>query len=315
MTEPKLRNRDSVAVVVVTYNSADVIDGLIDSLDAGLAGVDWHLMVVDNGSTDGVVALVRERAPSATVVETGVNGGYAAGINVGVAHAPAHSAVLVLNPDVRLHPGCVEALMPALRQPGTGVVVPKLLDARGELIESQRRRPTVLRAFADAVVGARRAGRYELFGEVVSDPARYEHATECDWAEGSTLLISAECWQACGPWDESFFLYSEETDFALRAGDAGLATRYVPSATATHLEGGSGSTPSLWTLLVLNRVRLFRRRHGWPRSLAFWAAVLLRESSRALIGQPTSKMAARALCSPRRLRERPSADSIAAGAR
>jgi GT2 family glycosyltransferase len=131
-----------------------------------------------------------------------------------------------------------------------------------------------------------------------------------DWAEGSTQLISAECWRTCGPWDESYFLYSEEAEFDLRARDAGLGTRYVPTALATHLEGGSAGSPGLWRLLVLNRVRLFRQRNGRVRAVPFWLATTLRELSRAVLGKPTSRAALRGLCSPTRWREVPGPEAI-----
>lgn len=303
---------EHISVVVVLYNSEELVADLIASLPAGLEGLEWSLTVADNASTDDGPARVRDLAPNATVVETGRNAGYAAGINAAIAAAPPHTAVLVLNPDVRLTSGCVAKLMRALRQPGVGIAVPRLLDAKGELIVSQRREPTVLRALADAVIGAERAGRHRAIGEVITDRRLYEVSRITDWAEGSTLLISAECMSRCGPWDESFFLYSEETEFALRARDLGLVTRYCPTATAIHLEGGSGSTPGLWSLLVLNRVRLFRRRHGPVRSSSFWAAVLVRESSRALMGKETSRAAVRALVSPSRFREAPGPHSVGA---
>lgn len=301
---------DHVAVVVVTHNSEGLLAGLLDSLPAGLAGVRWSLTVADNASTDDGVARIHQLAPDATVVQIGRNAGYAAGINAALSAAPPHTAALILNPDVRLTPGCVAQLMSVLRSPGVGIAVPTLLDTHGNLIESMRREPTVLRALADAVLGARRAGRHPLLGEVVTDPRAYTVDATTDWAEGSTLLVSAECLQRCGPWDESFFLYSEETEFALRARDVGLVTRYTPSATAIHLEGGSSSTPSLWALLVVNRVRLFRRRHGVLSTSLFWACVFARESSRALLGRRTSRAAARALVSPARFREQPGPHSV-----
>jgi N-acetylglucosaminyl-diphospho-decaprenol L-rhamnosyltransferase len=297
-----LMPRETVAVVVVTYNSERLIDDLLTSLDDGLKGIAWHLTVSDNASADGTVPAVRRLAPAATIVEMGRNAGYAAGINAAVQVAPPHSAILVLNPDVRLMPGCVTELLDALR-PGTGLAVPRLVDAKSELIESMRREPTVLRAWGDAVLGARRAGRYPALGEVVTDHRRYLDGAVTDWAEGSTLLISAECWQRCAPWDESFFLYSEETDFALRARDAGLVTRYVPAAGAVHLEGDSAQSPGLWALLMLNRVMLFGRRNGRLRTIAYWTALVLREASRAMLGRPTSRAAVQAIISPRRLRE------------
>ncbi|GIF13744.1 glycosyltransferase [Actinoplanes teichomyceticus] len=301
----------TVLVAVVTFNSERLLADLVDGLRAGLDGLAWHLTVADNASKDGSVAAVRRLAPDATVVEMGRNAGYAAGINAAVAASPAHDAILVLNPDVRLAPGCVARLLEALREPGTGIAVPHIVDGAGELIYTLRREPSVLRTLGDAVLGARRAGRLGALGEVVADERLYARERFADWAEGSTMLISAECWQRCGPWDESFFLYSEETDFALRARDAGLGTRYVPAAHATHLEGDSRVSPGLWALLTLNKVRLFRKRHGRVRAGAYWAALLLREASRAALGKRPSRAATRELLSPARLRETPGPASVA----
>jgi GT2 family glycosyltransferase len=147
---------------------------------------------------------------------------------------------------------------------------------------------------------------------VVTDPGRYLAETVTDWAEGSTQLISGECWQRCAPWDESFFLYSEETDFALRARDAGFVTRFTPAARAVHLEGDSRVSPGLWTLLTLNRLRLYRRRHGAFGAAGFWSALLLRETSRAVLGRVPSRAAVRALLNPTRLRQRPGPELVRA---
>jgi GT2 family glycosyltransferase len=301
-----------VAVVVVTYHSQALVPDLLASLGPGLAGLRWHLTVADNASTDQTVPLLRRLAPTATVVELGANRGYAAGINAAVAVAPPHTAVLVLNPDVRLRPGCVPELLRALRTPGAGIAVPRLTDGQGELILTMRREPTIRRALGDALLGAHRAGRVRMLGEVVTDPARYRVATVTDWAEGSTQLIGGECWRRCAPWDESFFLYSEETDFALRARDAGFATRFVPTAHAIHLGGDSRVSPGLWTLLTLNRLRLYRRRQGAVRAIGFWAALLLRELSRAGLGRVPSRAAVRALLDPARLRQPPGPELVRA---
>lgn len=301
-----------MTVVVVTYNSGPLLEGLIASLPAGLRGLEWRLVVADNASSDDSVETVRRLAPDAVVVEVGHNGGYAAGINAGVAAArDDHDAILILNPDVRLGHECVRVLADALEEPGTGIAVPRLLDARGHLIDSMRREPTLTRALADALVGARRAGRRPWSGEVVTDPAAYQRRQYTDWAEGSTQLVSAECWAACGGWDESFFLYSEETDFDLRARDAGLRTVFVPEAEATHLEGGSSSTPDLWALLVANRVRLFRRRNGTAAAAVFWLLTLMRETSRAVLGRRTSRAAVRVLTRPALLRHPPGPEFLA----
>lgn len=295
--------KERVLAVVVTYNSADVLPGLLPTLVSGFGHIDWQLVVADNDSVDGSVDLVTAEVPLARIVQLGRNAGYAAAINAAVKTADAFTAVLVLNPDVRLSAGCVAELLSAVRQPGTGIAVPRLLDAKGELIESMRREPSLMRAWADALVGASRAGLFPRFGEMVTDRKRYDEECVTDWAEGSVQLISSECWSSCGPWDESFFLYSEETEYDLRARDAGYTTRFVPSAVAVHLEGGSAQSPGLWRLLVLNRVRLYRRRNGRLKAAGFWLAVLVREAIRALLGRATGRAAVKGLLSRRRWTE------------
>ena len=133
-----------VTVAVVTWNSADVLPGLVASLPVGAGDVPYRLVVVDNDSSDDTVAVAQRLCPDATVVQTGRNAGYAAGVNAAVAATPDAPAVLVLNPDVRLEPGCLPTLVAALDRPGTGIAVPRLVDGDGELIHSMRRHPTLL---------------------------------------------------------------------------------------------------------------------------------------------------------------------------
>jgi GT2 family glycosyltransferase len=301
---------ETIAVVVVTYNSAALIPDLVASLEPGLRGLNWHLTFADNASADGTSEAIRTHAPGAHVVETGRNAGYAAGINAAVAAAKPFDAVLVLNPDIRLAPDCVPEMLAVLRRHGAGITVPRIVRANGDFSPSMRREPTILRAFGDAVFGANRVGRYPALGEVVTNRDSYAAETTVDWAEGSILLIDKACWDACGGWDESFFLYSEETEYALRARDNGFTMMFAPNANARHLEGDSATNPPLWALLTLNRVRLYRRRHNLASTSVYWSLVLLREASRAALGNRCSRVATRSLISPRRFRERPGPATI-----
>ncbi|MFJ3725206.1 glycosyltransferase [Streptomyces sp. NPDC090045] len=304
-----------VAVLVVTWNSAAVLPEFLASLPEGMAGTDWRLVVADNDSADATVGLVRSLAPDTTVVQTGRNAGYAAGVNAALGAAAAWEggfrAALVCNPDVRMRRGCAKVLVDALdvAAPGggrVGISVPLLYEEDGRtLVQSLRRESSVPRALGEAVIGNRRAGRFPGLSELVTDPAAYERPTYADWATGALMALSADCLAACGPWDESFFLYSEETEYCLRARDRGHLTRLEPAAEAVHLGGDSRVSPRLWTLLSLNRVRLYRRRHGALATAAFRAAVLLRETSRAALGRPASRAAAAALVRPGALRTTP----------
>lgn len=295
----------TVAVIVVTWNSAKVLPGFLAALPDGMAGLDWKLVVADNDSADDTVETLHTLAPEATVVQTGRNAGYAAGVNAALDAAGDTDVALVCNPDIRMRQGCAKRLVDSLGD-GVGIAVPLLYEeGRDTPHHSLRRESSVLRALGEAVIGNRRAGRFPMLSELVTDPAAYRRPTRADWATGALMAISADCRAACGPWDESFFLYSEETEYCLRARDLGYATQLEPAAEAVHLGGDSQVSPWLWSLLTLNRVRLYRRRHGAVATVCFRAAVLLRETARALLGRAASRAAATALLKPGALRAVP----------
>ena len=270
-----------VTAIVVTYDSAAVIGGCLDALTVHAPHV--PVVVVDNGSRDETIDLVVAHAPAVTLVRSSRNGGYAAGINLGARHAAPGDDLLVLNPDTRVSAGGVEALVATLAVPGTGISVPRLVQPDGTTANSQRRSPTVLRALGEAVLGGERAGRIAVLGELVVDPARYAMAGTVDWASGAAMLVDRRCHQALRGWDESFFLYAEETDLCLRAADLGWATRYTPDAVVHHF-GGHGELTPLRELMVGNKAVLYRRRHGPVRSLAYRSALILQEALRAWRG-------------------------------
>lgn len=295
-----MRPTVDVLVVVVTYHSRDLVPALLAGIPDAVGPHLTHAVVVaDNDSRDGTVAEVERAEPSATVVAMGRNAGYSAAINAAVEAGPPARSIAVLNPDMRLDPGSLAALHRALGD-GIGITAPRLRDTDGRLAHSLRRRPTVLRALGEAVLGGSRSGRWPALGEVERRPEAYEQAHDVDWASGCALMIDAACAADVGAWDESFFLYAEEIDYCLRAADAGWRVRYVPDATAVHVGGESHDDPRLWTMSVLNKARLHARRTGRLRALAFRGALLLGEAIRSLTGSPVHRAAAAALVLPSR---------------
>lgn len=296
----------SVAVVIVTYNSSAVLPGCLDSLPVGLEGVSMtEIVVVDNASSDGCPELAAAWAlPGLRVIHMGRNAGYSAAINRAVATLGEVAAVLVLNPDVRLRPGSVAALVAGLDRPRVGVAVPRLTTPTGGLQYSLRREPTVRRALGEALLGGDRAARLGL-GERILDTQRYTQSGPVTWATGAAMLISWRAWSEIGPWDESFLLYSEEVEYALRARDLGWQIWFEASAVAEHIGGESDTNPMLAALLAVSKVRLYKRRH--PRwATCFYCAVTLGEALRAATGRRTSRAALGALLFPsRRLRHLP----------
>jgi len=295
-----------IGTVIVTYNSADVLGECLRALgetkDVQLSTV----VVADNASRDDSVAVARAAAQTlpVQVVEMGRNAGYAAAINAGIAAMDLNrlDAVMVLNPDCSVRPDTLVLLWEALRRPGFGIAAPRLVNPDGSLQPTLRRMPTLGRALAEAVLG-KLAGRVAGLGELVTGEAEHAKSGPAAWATGAALLISVEAARAAGPWDESFLLYSEETEFILRAADRGWRLWYEPAAEVEHVGGESGTNPTLAALLVVNKVRLFSRRHGAVASAAYYMIVLFGESARALAGRRISRAAVVWLLRPsRRLR-------------
>jgi N-acetylglucosaminyl-diphospho-decaprenol L-rhamnosyltransferase len=279
-----------IVVVVVAYNSAEVIGGLLDSLPESLGTVRAEVVVVDNASTDGTADSVEARGDCLVLRQA--NLGYAAGINAGAAAVPDAASILVLNPDARLRPGAAEVMLAALRRTGAGVVAPRVVDAEGHLYRSLRRTPTLGRASGFGFTG------WPAVSEYVADPAEYGYEHPADWALGAVLLVDRACHEALGGWDESYFLYSEETDFCLRARDAGWSTWYVPGAEALHIGGGSGQSDWTHAMQIVNRVRLYARRHGPIASAVYYGLTIASEASWIARGHVNSRASVRALVRP-----------------
>lgn len=278
------------AIVIVAYNSERDITKLLESLPAAGVGLTTRTIVVDNGSSDATIDLVRSHA-GVTCVATGANLGYAGGINVGRRQAGEYSALLVLNPDVILGPGAIREMVSALHDPTVGIVAPRLLNRQGEWFPSLRRFPTLARAVGDGLLGRRLGRRPAGLSETIWQRESYELQHPVDWATGAALLVSAACDRAVGPWDEQFFLYSEETDYAVRARNAGFRMEYVPTARVFHDGGGSGQSAALTALMAISRVRYIEKHGRWP--LAYWAALIVAEFLRS--GDPGHRTALKML--------------------
>lgn len=263
-----------VAVLVVTYNSTADIPGLLDTLLPETRDQSIKVVVADNSPDPHTLTALR-RHSGVAAFSTGGNLGYAGGINAAIAQAGAADAFLILNPDVRIQRGAVRALRSRMARSRAGVVVPVLKDPDGSPYPSLRREPSISRAVGDAVCGSRLQGRPGWLSEMDFDAESYLHAHTVDWATGAALLISSEVATAVGPWDERYFMYSEETDYLHRVRGAGESVWFEPRAVMMHSRGGSGTSAALDALMMANRIRYAVKHHGAGYGAAIHAAVVL----------------------------------------
>ena len=293
-----------VAVIVVTYNSAPDISLLIDDLRIAAHDRCIRLVVVDNQSSDGTADVIRAHK-DLVLVESGGNLGYAGGINAGLPFVGNCDAVLILNPDLTLAPDVVTRLLGPLDDDRVGAVVPLMLDEDGTTYTSLRREPSLTRAIGDALLGSKIRKRPGWSSEIDARPESYLVAHDVDWATGAALLMRAAVAREVGAWNEEFFLYSEETDYFRRMRESGRRIRFEPSAVVKHRRGGSGTSPSLATLMAVNRIRYVERHHGRPYSALFRAVVVLAEALRSY--DATHRRTLAFILNRRRWRELPQA--------
>jgi GT2 family glycosyltransferase len=227
-----------------------------------------------------------------TLVEAGGNLGYSGGINLGRQHVPPTHQLAVLNPDLRVAEDCLSRLTEVLTDPTIGIAVPMLLNTDGSRFDSLRREPSVLRVFGDSVFGSRWPNRPKFLAETLRRDDEYSRAGDVAWAGGAALLISSVCNEEVGPWDaDTYFLYSEETDYASRARESGFRVRYEPTAQAWHIGSASGQPAELVALMSVNRIRYFANRHGRLPSLLFGVAVAVQHLIR--VRDPRHRIALR----------------------
>jgi exopolysaccharide biosynthesis WecB/TagA/CpsF family protein len=265
-----------VVVYVVTYNSEPAIDTLMASLRREARSLRLRVIVADNDSTDGTLHSL-SKYPDAYALSTGGNLGYATGINAAHRVSGQASSILVLNPDLEVLPGSIQAMYRRLVTSDAGLVVPQLLESDGSTSMSLRREPTVATAFGDAFLGSKFPTRPGWLAETDYALESYQNAHRIEWATGAAIMVRADLAERIGDWDEQFFLYSEEVDYFRRARESGETAWYEPLAQMVHHGGGSGTSTELNALLAVNRVRYVRKYHDARYATWFRNGVALTE--------------------------------------
>jgi len=221
-----------VSVVIITYNSSAYIRDCLRSLRE--AACVREVLVVDNASTDGSAELVARDFPEVRLLTNEKNVGYARGVNRGLRES-REPFVLVLNPDVRVHPGAIESLWRRMEaDPSIGIVGPKLLNPDGTLQHSCRRFYTLgtfiaRRTFLRRVLPLGGIERRHLMVDEDHDAAM-----TVDWLIGAAMLVRREAADEVGPMDERFFLYFEDVDWCYRMSKRGWRVLYLPEAVMVH---------------------------------------------------------------------------------
>ena len=261
-----------VATVIVNYRTAAATIESVAALSADLDQLrDSRVLVVDNASGDGSLQQLQEtfRDPKwkgrVEVIDAGRNGGFGSGVNVGIRRAlaldPALRFVYILNPDAVIEPGALLALVRFMDDHPDAGMLGNVVRNQGADVVRAFRFPTLL---SELESGANFGPLSRLLRPYIV-PINPPASCEVDWVSGASMLVRREVFSSVGLFDEEFFLYFEEIDFAKRIQDAGWKNYFAADIFVDHVGGLStgfreqSRVPGYW---FDSRRRYFVKHHG-----------------------------------------------------
>jgi len=245
-----------ISICIVTLQACDYLRNCLRSIAEFPPSVEYEIIVVDNGSTDGSLEMLRREYPAVVLIANPHNQGFTAPMNQAL-RAASGDFLLQLNPDTIVQPYAFDRLL-AFMQSHTdvGICGPKVLNPDGTLQGPCRRgesRPLAVIGYFTRL--------YKLFprsrplGEYLLSYMPEDEAHPVAGVAGSCMFIRRSVVDQIGYLDEEFFAYQEDADYCFRARQAGWHIYYVPDAQIVHYGGRGGS-----------RVQPYRSIIAWHRS-------------------------------------------------
>ena len=253
--EIKPSNEIDSSICIVTYQSCDFLRDCLYSLIKN-TNHNYEIIVVDNGSTDGVDQMLEKEYPTALMIKNTENLGYTRPMNQALQKGNGRY-LLQLNPDTLVLPDSLDRLVNYMDQNlHVGICGPKVLNADLTLQSPCRRgEPTPWAVITYFLGLARLFPKSKLFGQYLLNYLDEDLIHPVDGVSGSCMLIRREVIDQIGYLDEQFFAYQEDADFCFRARQAGWQIIYMPEAKLIHYGGMGGS-----------RVEPYRSIIAWHQS-------------------------------------------------
>lgn len=226
----------TLSIIIVHYKNRELLKLCLKSIRSCLTGenLDYEVLVTDSQAEPETETMLAEEFPHTKYFPFQKNVGYAVGVNCGIKNSTGRY-LLILNPDIVITAGAIPKMLAQLQKnPGIGMLGPRLLGFNGKIQNSRFRfyRPWTI-VYRRTFLGKSRFGRQELsrFNLDNSDPAQSAYP---DWIMGSAILTVRSAIDKVGPMDERFFLYFEDVDWARRFWENGFKVMYFPEAVMMH---------------------------------------------------------------------------------
>ena len=256
----------SLAIIIVSWNTAELLANCLRSLPAGTTGLNTTVIVVDNASTDGSAERVAAEFPHVQLIRNTANAGFARANNQGLRASPGAYAVL-LNSDTVVKPGALTALVQFMEAHlAVGACSPRLVRPDGTP------QPYAFGGDPTLPYLLRRALNQVLFHRYLHDWAS-PAVQEVDWVSGACLLARRAAFDQAGLLDENIFMYFEDNEWCLRLRQAGWKICYDPEAEIIHVGGQSlRQNPAAQAAYARSLQYFYARHYAKP---AQWALRLL----------------------------------------
>ena len=235
-----------LSICLVPLNALAYLEPLMASIQKHTRGLSYEMIVVDNASTDGTVDWITQQHPEITLIRNQANLGFTRGNNQAMALAKG-DFLLLLNPDTLLSEDCFGPQVDFLKEnPDVGITIPKVLNSDGSFQQQSRRgdaRP--IEVFGYFLKLGKLFPKNKALNGYLQSWLPVDEVSEVKAVSGSCMFIRREVYEKIGGLDERFFAYQEDSDYCMRARQAGWKVMYVPLSSIIHYagEGGSKTNP------------------------------------------------------------------------
>ena len=223
-----------LSVALVNWNNRDYLEQCLESIEAAHLPFSYEVVVADNGSTDGSQQMLAERFPYVKIVQNEGNVGVAKGNNQCIQNSTGRY-IYILNNDTVVNRESIETMVTFLDEhPKAGAVGGNLLNPDGTLQSSFCHFPTLLEEFLIVTHIGKRTNPY-----FPSHNGSWPTERTVDWISSASIVVRRKAIEGIGLIDETYFIYSDETDWQYRLWHAGWPVYFLPQVTTIHYGGGS----------------------------------------------------------------------------
>ena len=228
-----------LSIIIVSWNTCDLLEKCLHSIQRDLVGSMAEVFVIDNNSNDNTVEMITEIFPRVRLIANKSNDGFAKANNQGIKEATG-DYVLFLNPDTELFPDTISKSIEFMAShPDCGVMGPQMLYGDGKLQPSVRRFPTVWPVFLMLIKAPKFFKNIKSINNYLATDFDYNKEQVVDQVMGAYMMTKMEVLNKTGLLDEKFFIWFEEVDLCLRVRKAGYKIIYNPEVKIIHHGGKS----------------------------------------------------------------------------